>query len=133
MGAAVLSAAAALRLVRRGDDGRAVVRGHDEYSISGAAGGAVVHIVNQATNTVLNTVTFVPTAALFVDRRESLLASLQVTNTDDYFIHLNVYPHAFWTRGPDVGVWGVVDKRARVAAGFAIGRPFGLGAGWSSL
>jgi hypothetical protein len=105
----------------------------DQYSISASAGGAAIHLVNQSTNTVQNVVDFVPTGALFLDRNNSLLASLQVTNVDDYFIHLNLYPHAVTSRGPPIGVWAVVDKRARVAAGFAIGRPFGIGAGWSGL
>ena len=106
---------------------------NDEYSLSASAGGAAIHITNTATNSVENVVSFVPTGAIFLDRHNSLLASLQITNVDDYFIHFNVYPHAFSDRGPAVGVWGVVDKRARVAAGFAIGRPFGIGGGWSSL
>jgi hypothetical protein len=106
---------------------------NDEYAISASAGGAAIHIVNQSTKSVENVVSFVPTGAIFLDRRNSLLASLQVTNVDDYFIHFNIYPHAISDRGPPVGVWGVVDKRARVALGFAIGRPFGIGGGWSSL
>ncbi len=106
---------------------------NDEYSLSASAGGAVIHITNTATHSVENVVNFVPTGAIFLDRHNSLLASLQITNVDDYFIHFNIYPHAFTDRGPAVGVWGVVDKRARVAAGFAIGRPFGIGGGWSSL
>jgi hypothetical protein len=105
----------------------------DQYALSASAGGAAIHLVNQSTNTVQNTVDFAPTAAVFLDRNNSLLASLQVTNVDDYFIHFNIYPHAITARGPAVGVWGVVDKRARVAAGFAIGRPFGIGGGWSGL
>jgi hypothetical protein len=105
----------------------------DEYSLSASAGGAVIHLTNTATHSVENVVNFVPTGAIFLDRHNSLLASLQITNVDDYFIHFNIYPHAFTDRGPAVGVWGVVDKRARVAAGFAIGRPFGIGGGWSSL
>jgi hypothetical protein len=106
---------------------------NDEYAVSASAGGAAIHIVNQSTKSVENIVNFVPTGAIFLDRRNSLLASLQVTNVDDYFIHLNIYPHAISDRGPPVGVWAVVDKRARVALGFAIGRPFGIGGGWSSL
>jgi hypothetical protein len=105
----------------------------DDYSLSAAAGGAAIHITNTATHSVENVVSFVPTGAIFLDRHNSLLASLQITNVDDYFIHFNIYPHAFTDRGPALGVWGVVDKRARVAAGFAIGRPFGIGGGWSSL
>ncbi len=106
---------------------------NDDYSLSASVGGAAIHITNTATHSVENVVTFVPTGAIFLDRHNSLLASLQITNVDDYFIHFNIYPHAFTDRGPAVGVWGVVDKRARVAAGFAIGRPFGIGGGWSSL
>jgi len=109
----------------------------DDLALSAAAGGAVVHLTNQATNTVQNTVNFVATGALFLDRRNSLLASLQVTNTSDSFIHLNVYPHAFTARGPAIGGWLVMDKQARFAGGIAVGRafgqPVGLGAGWSGL
>ena len=105
----------------------------DDYSLSASVGGAAIHITNTASHSVENVVSFVPTGAIFLDRHNSLLASLQITNVDDYFIHFNIYPHAFTDRGPAIGVWGVVDKRARVAAGFAIGRPFGIGGGWSSL
>lgn len=109
----------------------------DQLALSAAAGGAVVHLTNQGTNTVENTVHFVATGALFLDRNNSLLASLQVTNTDDDFIHLNVYPHAFTWRGPAVGGWAVMDKRARFAGGLAVGRafgqPIGIGAGWSGI
>jgi hypothetical protein len=104
-----------------------------EYAISAVAGGAAVHLANQGSHTVENTVSFVATGAVFLDRNNSLLASLQVTDTDDYFIHLNVYPHAFTARGPALGGWGVIDRRGRLAAGIAIGSPFGLGAGWSRV
>jgi hypothetical protein len=104
-----------------------------EYSVSVAAGGAALHLVNRATNMVRNTVDFVPTAAVFLDRRESLLASLQITDKSDYFIQLNVYPHAFTARGPALGFWTVVDQRAHVAVGIALGRPLGIGGGYSGL
>jgi hypothetical protein len=105
----------------------------DSYAISAAAGGAAIHLANQGTNTVENTVNFVPTAALFLDRNNSLLASLQVTDTYDYFVHLNVYPRALGPRGPAVGGWFVLDKGGHVAAGIALGSPFGFGAGWSGI
>ena len=104
-----------------------------EYSVSAAAGGAATRIVNQATMRVENTVTFTPTAVAFVDRRESLLASLQVTDVNDYFITLNIYPHALVQRGPALGMWTVVDKRAHVAFGVSVSRLLGTGLGWSSL
>ncbi|HXJ20197.1 MAG TPA: hypothetical protein VMT03_08180, partial [Polyangia bacterium] len=91
------------------------------------------HLANQGTNTVENTVSFVATGAVFLDRNNSLLASLQVTDTEDYFIHLNVYPHAFTSRGPRLGGWGVVDRRGRLAGGLALGSPLGAGLGWSGI
>jgi hypothetical protein len=56
-----------------------------------------------------------------------------VTNTDDYFIHLNVYPHAFTARGPTFGFWAVMDKHAHFAGGIALARPLGVGGGYSGL
>jgi hypothetical protein len=103
-----------------------------EYSLSFAVGGAATRIENEATQRVQNVVTFEPTALVFIDRNESLLASLQVTNVEDYFIHLNVYPHAFSARGPSVGFWTVLDKHGHAGLGvcFAL---LGFGPGVSSL
>ncbi len=105
----------------------------DEYSISGSAGGAVVHLVNPSTMRVNNTVVFTPTAAAFLDRNESLLASVQVTDIDDYFVSVNLYPHAVFTRGPAAGMWTVIDKRGRPAIGVSFSALLGVGAGWSSF
>jgi len=104
-----------------------------EYSISAAAGGAAIHLVNQNTHTLENKVSFAPTAAVFLDRKESLLASLQVTDVDDYFIHLNLYPHALFARGPGIGFWFVADKQGRVALGLSMALLLGMGTGWSGL
>jgi hypothetical protein len=103
-----------------------------EYSLSFAAGGAATRITNKATNRLENVVTFEPTGLLFLDRNESLLVSLQVSDLEDYFIHLNVYPHALSPRGPSFGFWTVVDKRGRVSLGvtFAV---LGFGPGSSSM
>lgn len=106
---------------------------NDEYSVSLAAGGAAIHLVNQSTGSVQNTVDFTRTAIAFLDRRESLLASIQVTDVDDYFIHFNLYPHAFTTSGPAVGLWTVIDKHAHVAVGISISRLLGMGVGYSGL
>jgi hypothetical protein len=105
----------------------------DQYSVSVAAGAAATHLVNNNPNAVENTVNFSPTALIFLDRRDSLLASLQVTNAYDYFVHLNVYPHALTPRGPSVGFWTVVDQRAHVALGISISRLLGMGTGYSGI
>jgi hypothetical protein len=97
----------------------------EQYSISASAGGAVTQVEN--------VVSFVPTALAFLDRRESLLASLQVTDVSDYFIQLNLYPHVFGDRGPQMGAWTVIDKRAHPAVGLSFSRLLGMGVGWSSL
>jgi hypothetical protein len=103
-----------------------------EYSLSFAVGGAATRLENEATHRVQNVVTFEPTALVFIDRNESLLASLQVSDIEDYFIHLNVYPHAFTPRGPSVGFWTIFDKHGHAGVGvcFAL---LGFGPGVSSL
>lgn len=106
---------------------------NDEYSISAAAGGSAVHLVNQSTMRVENTVVFTPTAAAFLDRNESLLASVQVTDIEDYFVSVNMYPHAVFERGPAAGLWTVIDKRGHPAFGISLSRLLGVGVGWSSL
>lgn len=105
----------------------------DAYSVSAAVGGAALHLVNQSTMKVDNTVVFTRTAAAFVDRRDSLLASVQVSDIEDYFVSLNLYPHALFGSGPAAGMWTVIDKRGRVAFGVSISRLLGMGVGWSSL
>jgi hypothetical protein len=109
------------------------VRISDGYSISAAAGGAVVRLVNTSTHAVESVVDFAPTAGVFLDRNESLLASLQVTNAEDRFIHLNVYPHAVVARGPAMGLWTIADKRGRLALGISLSQLLGMGAGYSGL
>jgi len=105
----------------------------DEYSVSASAGGAVVHLVNASTKRVENGVVFTPTAAAFLDRNDSLLASLQVTDMDDYFVSVNLYPHAVFQKGPSAGMWTVIDKRGHPAFGISFSRLLGVGLGWSSL
>jgi hypothetical protein len=105
----------------------------DEYSVSASGGGVAVRLTSASSSAVENEVTFAPTAAIFLDRRESLLASLQVSDVRDYFIHANVYPHAFWRAGPAVGGWLVLDRRARPALGICLGWLGGVGVGWTSL
>jgi len=105
----------------------------DEHSVSVAAGGVVTRQINPSTSRLETTVGFAPTGAVFLDRRESLLASLQVSDLPDYFIHLNVYPHAIVRRGPALGGWLVIDKHGRPAAGVSLALLLGMGAGASAL
>lgn len=103
-----------------------------EYSITGAVGTASTRFANQTTNSVHNTVQFVPSAAVFVDRNDSLLASLQVSNMPDYFVRFNLYPNAVWRTRPGIGFWSVVDKMGHFIVGLSVS-PFGVGAGYGML
>jgi len=105
----------------------------DEHSLSAGYGATATRLINDSTMKAANYLSFAKTGAAFLDRRESLLASLQVSDVTDYFVTLNVYPHAFWERGPAMGAWAVVDKRGHPAIGVSISRLLGVGAGWSSL
>jgi hypothetical protein len=109
------------------------VRLKDGYSISAAAGEAVDRLVNSSTKVVESAVGFAPTAAAFLDRNESLLASLQVADLEDDLVHLNLYPHLFDQRGPAIGFWTVVDKRGRVALGISLSQLLGMGAGYNGI
>jgi hypothetical protein len=101
----------------------------EEYSLSGAAGGLVTRLIGLSSRASDNVVRFAPTAALFLDRRESLLASLQLSGVFDYFVHFNLYPHALFSRGPGVGLFAVFDRVGRLTAGLSFSSAFGLGAG----
>jgi hypothetical protein len=103
----------------------------DQYSLSVAGGVTGTRIVNHATNVVDNHLVFAATAGAFLDRRNSLLASLQVSDVYESLVTLNVYPHAVTARGPAVGLWSVVDKRGHVAAGVSAAFLLGMGVGES--
>ena len=101
----------------------------DGYSLSAAAGAKVGSFDNSSQTQVENVVLLRPAGALFLDRRESLLASVQVADVPDYFVHVNVYPNAIPGVNPGFGLWGVVGKDGRFIAGVSLRHLFGMGAG----
>lgn len=103
------------------------------YSISAAMGGKFDTLVNTSPGRVENKVTTQLAGALFVDRNNSLLASLQVADVDDYFLNLNVYPNAIIHTDPGFGFWGVVGKDGRFLGGISFTRAFGLGLGAGTM
>jgi hypothetical protein len=102
-----------------------------QYSVSGGAGTMASRLVSTSLNNADNDVEFAKTAGLFVDRNESLLASIQVTNVLDYFIRFNLYPNVFAT--PQLGMWAVVDKGGHFVAGVSFTKALGVGAGIGTL
>ncbi|HEY8073844.1 MAG TPA: hypothetical protein VIF62_07040 [Labilithrix sp.] len=104
-----------------------------QYSISAAAGAKVSHLdtTTQVANDAI--INMRATAAIFVDRHDSLLASVHVADVPDYFVQLNVYPNAFYHFDPGIGFWGVLAKDGRFMAGVSITRLLGLGIGAGTL
>ena len=70
-------------------------------------------------------------AGIFVDRNNSLLASIQYTNVQDYFLKFNLYPNVFVN--PQLGMWAVVDKGGHFVAGVSFSHTLGVGAGIGTL
>jgi hypothetical protein len=97
------------------------------------AGLRSTRLVNRSQASLENGVDLAPAAGLFVDRNESLLASLLVSNVQDYFINLNVYPNAFVHVGSGVGLWSAVSKNGAFVVGVSVVRAMGLGAGLGNV
>jgi hypothetical protein len=102
-------------------------------SWSAAGGLRSSRLVNQSEVSLQNNVNFAPSAAVFVDRDESLLASLQISDVHDYFISFNLYPNAIVRFEPGVGLWSAVSKDGAFVVGLSVARALGLGAGWGSV
>jgi hypothetical protein len=93
------------------------------------AGLRSTRLVNQSQVDLNNTVDLAASAGLFVDRNESLLASLVVSNVIDYFVSFNLYPNAIIHFEPGLGLWTAVSKNGHFVVGLSAIRTFGLGAG----
>jgi hypothetical protein len=100
-----------------------------EYSVSAAVGWRSYRLTNESINSLQNHVSFAPSVGLFIDRDDSLLASLRISNVEDDFAELNVYPNAFWRSYPALGFWSVVGKHGEFLGGLTVAGTleFGLG------
>jgi len=102
-----------------------------QYSISGGVGTMASRLISTSNTNADNDVAFAKSVGLFVDRNNSLLASVQLTNVQDYFFHFNIYPNAFAT--PELGLFGVVDKTGHFVFGVSFAHALGFGAGIGTL
>jgi hypothetical protein len=102
-----------------------------QYSISAGAGTMASRLLRTSQINANNEVEFAEAAGIFLDRNNSLLASLKVTNVLDYFLQFNLYPNAFSV--PELGMWGVVDKGGHFVAGLSFSKSFGVGLGIGEL
>ncbi|HEY2408631.1 MAG TPA: hypothetical protein VGI10_21645 [Polyangiaceae bacterium] len=102
-----------------------------QYSLSLGGGTMASRLIASSRTNADNTVQFAPMAGVFLDRNNSLLASLKVTGVQDYFVNFNVYPNAFQV--PQLGFWSVVDRGGHFITGVVFSQPFGVGFGIGNL
>lgn len=99
-------------------------------SLSVAGGAKVGYFENiGGAADVENVVKLVPAGGLFLDRHESLLASVQVADVSDYTFHMNVYPNVLVHADPGLGTWTAVGKDGRFIVGITFAKALGLGIG----
>jgi len=102
-----------------------------QYSISAGGGTMASRLIRTSDKNADNEVEFAPAAGIFVDRNNSLLASLKVTNVQDYFLQFNLYPNALSV--PELGMFAVVDKGGHFVAGLSFSKSLGVGFGIGQL
>ncbi len=102
-----------------------------QYSISAGVGNMATRLVPTSKTNADNDVVFAKAAGIFVDRNESLLASLRVVDVQDYTVNFNLYPNAFGA--PNLGLWSVVDRSGHYIVGASFTHTMGLGFGIGSL
>jgi hypothetical protein len=103
---------------------------NDELSIS-AGGGVRISALENAGGkySVHDYVVFEPGGGLFLDRNDSLLASLHVANVRDYTVQFNMYPNAFLHTDPGLGAWTAFGSDGKWMAGLSVSHAFGVGLG----
>lgn len=105
----------------------------DEHSVSAAAGVRALNLVNEGgTSVVENIVSFRKSAAVFLDRNESVLVAVQVSDVPDYTVSANLYPNAFFTTTPGLGAWTAVGRDGGWLAGVSFTHSLGFGLGFGT-
>lgn len=105
-------------------------RAYSEYAVSVAAGGRSYRLTNVSLDSLENRVKFAPSVALFVDRNQSLLASLQLSDIDDSWLQISIFPNAFYRSKPGVGFWYNVGKHGEFATGVSLTHTLEVGLGY---
>lgn len=101
-----------------------------ELTLSAAGGVRISTFENAGGSRVVDTYILLrPAGGLFLDRNESLLASLRASNITDYTVSLNVYPNAFFRTSPGLGGFTAVGTDGKWVAGVSFTGGFGVGFG----
>lgn len=98
------------------------------YSVSVAGGGRVATFSTIRDQLAYNVVTAKPAAAIFVDKDQSLLFSLEISDVDYDFARLNLYPNALFKMDPGIGFFASATRDRHFMGGLSLTRTFGVGA-----
>lgn len=99
-----------------------------EYAVTVALGADTkVHYVDPATR--IETISMVIGGGVYVDRNNSLLASVNVS-PNVHRLSMQIYPGVWPGRWRDVGAWIARDYQGRTTGGVVHRRALGLGLGW---
>lgn len=100
-----------------------------EYTLS--VGGGVrsyeLEFLDSAARQV--TVTTTPTAGIFLDRNNTVLASLVWSHSEDNWFHANVYPGVLRLGSFSPGLWAIVGRHGYATFGITSKYTFGVGIG----
>jgi hypothetical protein len=104
-----------------GEIGLSVKRENGEC-FSFGAGLIADKLVNLSDDTNLRSLTaeMVPSAGIFYDRDNSLLASLIYSKSQDYMLRLNLYPGLFDIKGVSPGIFFAIDQDDKMRLGITL-------------
>lgn len=101
----------------------------DEYCLSVGAGvrSYELQFLDSAARQV--TVTTTPTAGIFLDRNNTILASMIWSHSTDNFFNANVYPGVLRIGSFTPGLWAIIGREGYATFGITSKYTFGLGVG----
>jgi len=99
------------------------------YSASVAVGAKVASYQNTVDGYLYTQIDAGTAAAVFIDRNDSLLFSLEIANVGFDFARANLYPNAFFKMDPSLGLWAATTNNGHPSFGISITRALGVGVG----
>jgi len=106
---------------------------NSEHAISAGIGFRSANFTVASDSSMLSTVKIVGSCGVFWDRNNSLMASLVVSNSNEYFVELNIYPQVIKIRNFSPALWCVASKDGQIMLGIAAKKTLGVGLGFKSL
>lgn len=104
-----------------------------QRTISFGGGFRSANFVLASDSSKLSTVKIVPSAGLFFDRNNSLMASLIVSDSDEYTVQLNLYPGIVHLGRFSPGLWAVASRRGELMLGISARHTLGTGVGYFKM